>query len=109
VTRRGPCGLRHTNLKGDWRDALDGLITIPVNVKPKPVKLETDALKNFDDVLIERARMAETTAIPADTTIRFAKREDFSRFGATESFSSPLTRWNEGVQGVPALRYGVLG
>ena len=41
--------LRHTDLNGEWRDALDGLITIPVKVKPKPVKLETDALKGFDD------------------------------------------------------------
>jgi hypothetical protein len=42
--------LRHTDMNGEWRDALDGLITIPVKVKPKPVKLETDALKSFDDV-----------------------------------------------------------
>jgi hypothetical protein len=42
--------LRHTDLKGSWREALDGLITIPVKVKPKPVKLETDALKSFGDV-----------------------------------------------------------
>ncbi len=42
--------LRHTDLQGVWRDALDGLLTIPVKVKPKPVKLETDALKGFDDV-----------------------------------------------------------
>jgi len=42
--------LRHTDLNGDWRDAMHGSITIPVKVKPKPVKLETDALKSFDDV-----------------------------------------------------------
>jgi hypothetical protein len=42
--------LRHTDLQGDWRDALDGMITIPVKVKPKAVKLETDALKSFDDI-----------------------------------------------------------
>ena len=42
--------LRHTDLNGEWRDALDGLTTIQVKVKPKPVKLETDALKAFDDV-----------------------------------------------------------
>jgi len=42
--------LRHTDPEGEWRDALDGLITIPVKVKPKAVKLETDALKGFDDV-----------------------------------------------------------
>ena len=38
---------RHTDLKGQWRDALDGLSTIPVKVKPKAVKLETDALKSL--------------------------------------------------------------
>jgi hypothetical protein len=42
--------LRHTDLKGEWRDAQDGLINIRVKVKPKPVKFETDALKSFDDV-----------------------------------------------------------
>lgn len=42
--------LRHTDLVGQWREALDGLITIPVKVKPKPVKLETEALKAFDDI-----------------------------------------------------------
>lgn len=42
--------LRHTGLDGEWRDALDGLVTVPVNVKPKAVKLETDALKSFDDI-----------------------------------------------------------
>jgi hypothetical protein len=42
--------LRHTDLNGQWRDAIDGLITIPVKVKPKAVKLETDALKGFDEI-----------------------------------------------------------
>ena len=42
--------LRHTDLVGEWREALDGLITIPIKVKPKPVKLETEALKAFDDI-----------------------------------------------------------
>ena len=42
--------LRHTDLQGAWRDALDGMITVPVKVKPKAVKLETDALKSFDDI-----------------------------------------------------------
>jgi hypothetical protein len=42
--------LRHTDMDGQWRDALDGLTTIPVKVKPKAVKLETDALKGFDDI-----------------------------------------------------------
>jgi hypothetical protein len=42
--------LRHTDLHGQWRDAIDGLISIPVQVKPKAVKFETDALRSFDDV-----------------------------------------------------------
>jgi len=42
--------LRHTDLNGAWKEAMDGLITIPVKVKPKAVKLETDALKAFDDI-----------------------------------------------------------
>ena len=42
--------LRHTDLHNAWRDALDGLQTISVRVKPKPTKLETDALKGFDDI-----------------------------------------------------------
>jgi hypothetical protein len=42
--------LRHTDLKTKWRDALDGLATIPVGVQAKATKLETDALKSFDDI-----------------------------------------------------------
>ena len=42
--------LRHTDLHNAWRDALDGLQTIPVKVKPRSTKLETDALKGFDDI-----------------------------------------------------------
>jgi hypothetical protein len=42
--------LRHTDVNGAWKEALDGLTIIPVKVKPKPVKLETDALKAFDDI-----------------------------------------------------------
>ena len=42
--------LRHTDLQGAWRDALDGMITVPVKVRPKAVKWETDALKSFDDI-----------------------------------------------------------
>ena len=42
--------LRHTDLDGTWREALDGYASIPVNVTPKTVKFETDALKGFDDV-----------------------------------------------------------
>ena len=42
--------LRHTDLKSKWRDALDGLVTIPVGVQAKATKLETDALRGFDDI-----------------------------------------------------------
>ena len=42
--------LRHTDLKSKWRDALDGLVTVPVAVQAKATKLETDALKGFDDI-----------------------------------------------------------
>ena len=42
--------LRHTDLKGVWRDATDGTVTIPVKVVAKAVKLDTDALKGLDDV-----------------------------------------------------------
>ena len=42
--------LRHTDLDGTWRDALDGRASIPVKIEPKAVKLETDALKGFDNV-----------------------------------------------------------
>jgi len=37
--------LRHTDLKSKWRDALDGLVTVPVAVQAKATKLETDALR----------------------------------------------------------------
>ena len=42
--------LRHTDLNGTWQEALDGRASIPVKIKPKAVKSETDALKGFDDV-----------------------------------------------------------
>lgn len=42
--------LRHTDLDGTWREALDGYASIPVKITPKTVKFETDALKGFDDV-----------------------------------------------------------
>ncbi|HZM06599.1 MAG TPA: hypothetical protein VFC44_26665 [Candidatus Saccharimonadales bacterium] len=42
--------LRHTELEGAWREALDGRASIPVRITPKTVKFETDALKGFDDV-----------------------------------------------------------
>ena len=42
--------LRHTGADGKWQDALDGRASIPVKIKPKTVKFDTDALKGFDDV-----------------------------------------------------------
>jgi hypothetical protein len=42
--------LRHTDLQGNWRDAIDGVVTVPVNVKAKKTRLDTDALKGFDDI-----------------------------------------------------------
>jgi hypothetical protein len=42
--------LRHTNMNGKWRDALEGPETIPAKVNPKKTKLEADALKGFDDL-----------------------------------------------------------
>ena len=42
--------LRHTDLQGNWRDALDGVVTVPINVRAKKTRLDTDALKGFDDI-----------------------------------------------------------
>jgi hypothetical protein len=42
--------LRHTDLQGNWRDAIDGVIAIPVKVRAKKTRLDTDALKGFDDI-----------------------------------------------------------
>lgn len=42
--------LRHTDLNDQWREALEGSQTIPVKVKPKKTKLDTDALRGFDDL-----------------------------------------------------------
>lgn len=42
--------LRHTDLKGSWRDAVDGSITVSVKVKPKKTRLATDALRGLDEV-----------------------------------------------------------
>ena len=42
--------LRHTDLQGNWRDALDGVVTVPVNVRAKKTRLDTEALKGFDDI-----------------------------------------------------------
>jgi len=42
--------LRHSDMDGKWRDALEGPATIPAKVNPKKTKLEADALKGFDDL-----------------------------------------------------------
>jgi hypothetical protein len=42
--------LRHTDLQGQWREAREGAQPIPVKVKPKKTKLDTDALRGFDDL-----------------------------------------------------------
>ncbi len=42
--------LRHTDPNGNWRDAVDGTVNLPVKVEPKKTKLETDALAGFDEV-----------------------------------------------------------
>jgi hypothetical protein len=42
--------LRYRDQSGQWRDALDGMNSIPVKVHPKKTKLVTDALSGFDDV-----------------------------------------------------------
>ena len=42
--------LRHTDQAGQWRDAADGIVNVPVKVHGKKTKLETDALAGFDEV-----------------------------------------------------------
>jgi hypothetical protein len=42
--------LRHTDRGGKWREAVDGIVNLPVKVRPQKTKLETDALAGFDDV-----------------------------------------------------------
>jgi hypothetical protein len=42
--------LRHTELQGSWRDAIDGVVTLPVKVRAKKTRLDTEALKGFDDI-----------------------------------------------------------
>ena len=42
--------LRQTDQDGKWREFEEGAVVIPVRVKPKPTKLETDALKTFDEM-----------------------------------------------------------
>ena len=42
--------IQHTDQDGRMKDFEDGTVVIPVRVKPKPTRLETDALKSFDDM-----------------------------------------------------------
>ena len=42
--------LRHNTLAGEIRELPGGQITVPVQVKPKPTKLDTDALSCFDNI-----------------------------------------------------------
>ena len=42
--------LRHTDQAGNWRDAPDGIVNVPVKVHAKKTKLATDALVGFDEV-----------------------------------------------------------
>ena len=42
--------LRHTTLSGEWQEPPGGQITLPVSVKPKPTKLDTDALASLDQL-----------------------------------------------------------
>jgi hypothetical protein len=42
--------LRHTNLDGALVEPPDGQITLPIQVKPKATKLDTDALAGLDDL-----------------------------------------------------------
>ena len=37
-------------ISGNWRDAINGVVTVPVNVRAKKTRLDTDALKGFDDI-----------------------------------------------------------
>lgn len=42
--------LRHTTLAGEMREPPGGQVTVPVQVKPKPTKLDTDALSSLDNI-----------------------------------------------------------
>lgn len=42
--------LRHTTLTGEMREPPGGQVTVPVQVKPKPTKLDTDALSSLDNI-----------------------------------------------------------
>lgn len=42
--------LCHTDPQGRWREAIDGIITVPVKIRAKRTRLDTDALRGLDDV-----------------------------------------------------------
>jgi hypothetical protein len=33
-----------------WRDAIDGVVPLPVEVRAKKTRLDTEALQGFDDI-----------------------------------------------------------
>jgi hypothetical protein len=42
--------LRYTGLDGAWREVLGGAVSVPILVKPMKTRLDTDALKGFDEI-----------------------------------------------------------
>jgi hypothetical protein len=42
--------LRHTDLHEQWREAVEGAQVVQVKVKPKKTKLDTNALRSFDNL-----------------------------------------------------------
>jgi hypothetical protein len=42
--------LRHNTLSGEWQEPPGGQVTIPITVKPKPTKLDTNALAGLDNL-----------------------------------------------------------
>jgi hypothetical protein len=42
--------VHYTDVDGKRREFEEGMVVIPVRVKPKPTRLESDALKSFDDM-----------------------------------------------------------
>ena len=42
--------LQHTSLSGEWQEPPGGQVTIPITVKPKPTKLDTNALAGLDNL-----------------------------------------------------------
>ena len=91
--------LRHTDLSGYWRDALDGRASIPVKIKPQAVKFETDALKGFDDVQKEHF-MADENTYKTQPTLG-ALDEKIARTLGDRVILKPLTRWNEAYKEFP--------